>query len=129
MLGNCPVPIMAPPCARPTPRKRPRISNSPSQFMTSRVSSSGKSSTRMTTPSHRRRKSSGRRAKASSARCSKLASDGAARLDQSVIGSPELELHPKQIGEDDDPDQGQKTADAAAPDLGPVGGAVRLDGS
>src|SRR5829696_297911 len=129
MLGNCPVPIMAPPCARPTPRNRPGRSNSLSQFMTSRVSSSGKSSTRMTTPSHSRRKPSGRRANASSARCSKSASDGAARLDQSVIGSPELELHPKQIGEDYDADQGEGTADTTAPKLRPVGAAVRLDGS
>src|SRR5918995_1753270 len=101
------------------PRNRPRRSNSLSKPISRRVSSSGKSSTRITRSRQSARKASGRRSKAVRARSSISASEGACSEDQSVMarGSEEFQLHQEPEAQDDDADERQGASDAPPPEL------------
>src|SRR5256885_3130456 len=117
---------------RPTPWNRPSRSNSLLMPMVSSTSSVGKSSTLITRPAHRSRKVSGNFPKASVAMTSKAMSDGALSGRQASGSLSGLELIVSlQIGEvqidgkRDDGDEAQAASDAEAPQLDPVGGAVR----
>src|SRR6185295_8187477 len=86
MFGSRPVSETAVSCANPIPVKSPRRSNGLSVFISSSTSSVGKSSSRITSPSHNLRNRDGSRAYVVSASDSNSASEGACKPRQMFSG-------------------------------------------